>query len=88
MPRPERHPYMPYSTAGNRFGRMLDYLGISGAPILAETSAIDRSLASERGSRIRPTEALTYRAYQIALPASRQLDMAGALHEVEDRVVR
>ena len=29
-PGPNGTPYMPYSTAGNRFGRMLEYLGIDG----------------------------------------------------------
>jgi integrase len=29
-PGPNGTPYMPYSTVGNRFGRLLDYLGISG----------------------------------------------------------
>ena len=36
-------PYMPYSTAGNRFGRMLDYLGISGV----HTHSLRHQFASE-----------------------------------------
>ncbi len=34
---------MPYSTAGNRFGRMLDYLGISGV----HTHSLRHQFASE-----------------------------------------
>jgi integrase len=36
-------PYLPYSTARNRFGRMLDYLGISGA----HTHSLRHQFASE-----------------------------------------
>jgi hypothetical protein len=36
-------PYMPYSTARNRFGRMLDYLGVTGA----HTHSLRHQFASE-----------------------------------------
>jgi hypothetical protein len=42
-PGPSGTPYMPYSTARNRFGRMLDYLGISGA----HTHSLRHQFASE-----------------------------------------
>jgi integrase len=42
-PGPGRTPYMPYSTAGNRFGRMLDHLGISGV----HTYSLRHQFASE-----------------------------------------
>ncbi len=42
-PGPNGTPYMPYSTAGNRFGRMLDYLGISGV----HTHSLRHQFASE-----------------------------------------
>jgi integrase len=42
-PGPNRTPYMPYSTAGNRFGRMLEYLGISGV----HTHSLRHQFASE-----------------------------------------
>jgi integrase len=42
-PGPKGTPYMPYSTAGNRFGRMLEYLAISGA----HTHSLRHQFASE-----------------------------------------
>jgi integrase len=42
-PGPNGTPYMPYSTAGNRFGRMLEYLQISGA----HTHSLRHQFASE-----------------------------------------
>jgi integrase len=42
-PGPSGTPYMPYSTARNRFGAMLDYLGISGA----HTHSLRHQFASE-----------------------------------------
>jgi integrase len=42
-PGPSGTPYLPYSTARNRFGRMLDYLGISGA----HTHSLRHQFASE-----------------------------------------
>ncbi len=42
-PGPSGTPYMPYSTARNRFGRMLDYLGITGA----HTHSLRHQFASE-----------------------------------------
>jgi integrase len=42
-PGPNGTPYMPYSTAGNRFGRMLDYLGITGV----HTHSLRHQFASE-----------------------------------------
>jgi integrase len=42
-PGPNGTPYLPYSTAGNRFGRMLDYLGISGV----HTHSLRHQFASE-----------------------------------------
>lgn len=42
-PGPNGTPYMPYSTAGNRFGRMLDYLQVSGA----HTHSLRHQFASE-----------------------------------------
>jgi integrase len=42
-PGPNGTPYMPYSTAGNRFGRMLEYLGISGV----HTHSLRHQFASE-----------------------------------------
>jgi len=42
-PGPNGTPYMPYSTAGNRFGRILDYLGISGV----HTHSLRHQFASE-----------------------------------------
>jgi integrase len=42
-PGPNRTPHMPYSTAGNRFGRMLEYLGISGV----HTHSLRHQFASE-----------------------------------------
>ncbi|MDQ2814499.1 MAG: tyrosine-type recombinase/integrase [Actinomycetota bacterium] len=42
-PGPGGTPYMPYSTAGNRFGRMLEYLGISGV----HTHSLRHQFASE-----------------------------------------
>jgi hypothetical protein len=49
-PGPNGAPYLPYSTAGNRFGRMLDYLGISGV----HTHSLRRQFASERGPGRQP----------------------------------
>ena len=43
VPRPDGTPYMPYSTAANRFGRMLDHLGISGV----HTHSLRHQFASE-----------------------------------------
>jgi hypothetical protein len=42
-PGPSGTPHMPYSTARNRFGRMLDYLGIEGA----HTHSLRHQFASE-----------------------------------------
>jgi integrase len=42
-PGPGGTPYLPYSTAANRFGRMLDYLGISGV----HTHSLRHQFASE-----------------------------------------
>jgi integrase len=42
-PGPNGTPYMPYSTASNRFGRMLDHLGISGV----HTHSLRHQFASE-----------------------------------------
>jgi integrase len=42
-PGPNGTPYMPYSTAGNRFGRMLEYLQISGV----HTHSLRHQFASE-----------------------------------------
>jgi integrase len=42
-PGPSGTPYTPYSTARNRFGRMLDYLGITGA----HTHSLRHQFASE-----------------------------------------
>jgi hypothetical protein len=42
-PGPNGTPCMPYSTAGNRFGRMLEYLGISGV----HTHSLRHQFASE-----------------------------------------
>ena len=42
-PGPKGTPYMPYSTAGNRFGRMLEYLAITGA----HTHSLRHQFASE-----------------------------------------
>ena len=42
-PGPNGTPYMPYSTAANRSGRMLDYLGISGV----HTHSLRHQFASE-----------------------------------------
>ena len=42
-PGPNGTPYTPYSTAGNRFGRMLEYLGISGV----HTHSLRHQFASE-----------------------------------------
>jgi integrase len=42
-PGPNGTPYMPYSTAANRFGRMLEYLGISGV----HTHSLRHQFASE-----------------------------------------
>jgi integrase len=42
-PGPNGTPYMPYSTAGNRFGRMLEYLQVSGA----HTHSLRHQFASE-----------------------------------------
>jgi integrase len=42
-PGPNGTSYMPYSTAANRFGRMLDYLGISGV----HTHGLRHQFASE-----------------------------------------
>jgi integrase len=42
-PGPNGTPYMPYSTAGNRFARILEHLGISGA----HTHSLRHQFASE-----------------------------------------
>jgi integrase len=42
-PGPKGTPYMPYSTAGNRFGRIMAYLGIAGA----HTHSLRHQFASE-----------------------------------------
>jgi integrase len=42
-PGPSGTPYMPYSTAANRFGRMLDHLGIAGV----HTHSLRHQFASE-----------------------------------------
>ena len=42
-PGPSGTPYMPYTTARNRFGRMMDHLGISGA----HTHSLRHQFASE-----------------------------------------
>ncbi len=42
-PGPNGTPYLPYSTAANRFGRMLDYLAITGV----HTHSLRHQFASE-----------------------------------------
>ncbi|HEU5392851.1 MAG TPA: hypothetical protein VFV73_43880 [Streptosporangiaceae bacterium] len=37
-PGPNGTPYMPYSTAANRFGRILDYLGLASTPTARDTA--------------------------------------------------